>query len=68
MRDTNTTPPLVGGITELNSNKNKYGKFTQYTQQSRVYRSDYLSMCLCGNIPGGSYLYLVEEIDNEGNK
>lgn len=49
-------PKLVGGVGEKKSNGG-----TQYYQQDRVYSSDGLAMCLPSQIPGGSYLYLVEE-------
>lgn len=47
---------VLGGISE-----HMWGK--QYHQQDRVYSGldGVIAMCLTANIPGGSYLYLVEE-------
>lgn len=53
-------PKVIGGVGEKKSNGG-----TQYYQQDRVYTSDGLAMCIPSQIPGGSYLYLVKEKDND---
>lgn len=58
----NANPTLLGGLGEKN-----YGK--QYRQGNRVYGTDTVSMCITsqplGNTGGNSYLYAVDETQNE---
>lgn len=49
-------PRLVGGIGEKKSNNG-----TQFYQQDRIYASDTVAMAHPAQIPGGSYMYAVEE-------
>lgn len=49
-------PRLVGGIGEMKSNGG-----TQFYQQDRIYASDTVAMAHPAQIPGGSYMYAVEE-------
>lgn len=50
------SPRLVGGVGEKKSNNG-----TQYYQQDRIYSSDTVAMAHPAQIPGGSYMYAVEE-------
>ena len=53
-------PYVVGGVSdEMKSNGG-----TQYYQQDRVYMMQDLSLCLPSQLPGGSYLYLMETKDD----
>ena len=49
-------PRLVGGVGEMKSNSG-----TQFYQQDRIYASDTVAMAHPAQIPGGSYMYAVEE-------
>ena len=49
-------PRLVGGVGEKKSNNG-----TQFYQQDRIYSSDTVAMAHPAQIPGGSYMYAVEE-------
>lgn len=50
------SPRLVGGVGEKKSNNG-----TQFYQQDRIYSSDTVAMAHPAQIPGGSYMYAVEE-------
>lgn len=58
--DNEGMPKLVGGIGEKKSNNGK-----QWYQQNRIYDSNSIAMCLPANLPGGSYWYLVEELEQK---
>lgn len=55
-------PYVVGGVGDKKSNNG-----TQYFQQDRVYMMTEVSLCLPSQLPGGSYLYLVESKDETIN-
>lgn len=62
MMNKEINPKFIGGFGEIN-----FGK--QYRQGNRVYDSREIAMCLnaqpVGNLGGYSYLYLVEENEQE---
>ena len=49
-------PVLVGGIGDKKSNSG-----TQFYQQDRIYSANSIAMAHPAQIPGGSYMYEVEE-------